>query len=99
MKFQNIIIIITLNPVYFSYFVKIPQWFGLSTLWGRYSLDLSKVYDFKFHIFVHPIFGKDTFGLNYMLKDALFDFHFFQNILDSFFIVTQKKKKTIFKLK
>ncbi len=36
------------------------------------SLDLSKVYDFKFCIFVCPGFWKDTFGLNYMSKDALF---------------------------
>jgi hypothetical protein len=48
------------------------------------SLDLSKVYDFKFCIFVHPDFLKDTFGLNHMSKDALFDFNFFQNILDFF---------------
>jgi hypothetical protein len=36
-------------------------------------VDLSKVYDFKCHIFVHPNFWKDTFGFNYMSKDALFD--------------------------
>jgi hypothetical protein len=41
----------------------------------HYSLDLSKVYDFKFHIFLSPNFWKDTFGLNYMSKDVLFDFH------------------------
>jgi len=39
----------------------------------KYYLDLSKVYDFKFCIFVHPNFWKDTFGFNYMSKDALFD--------------------------
>jgi hypothetical protein len=37
-------------------------------------MDLSKVYDFKFHIFVCFYFFKDTFGLNYMSKDALFHF-------------------------
>jgi hypothetical protein len=37
-------------------------------------LDLSKVYNFKFCIFVCPNFWKNTFGLNYMLNNALFDF-------------------------
>jgi len=47
-------------------------------------LDLSKVYDFKFRIFVRPNFLKDTFGPNYMSKDTLFDFYIFQNALDFF---------------
>ncbi len=46
-----------------------------------FSLDLSIIYDFKFHIFVCPNW-KDTFGFNYISKDALFDFHFFQKIFD-----------------
>jgi hypothetical protein len=33
-----------------------------------YSLELSKVHDFNFCIFVCPNFWKDTFGLNYMSK-------------------------------
>jgi hypothetical protein len=34
----------------------------------NYSLELSKVYDFNFRIFVCPSFWKDTFGLNYTSK-------------------------------
>jgi hypothetical protein len=36
-------------------------------------MDLSRVYDFRFCIFVHPNFWIDTFGLNYMSKDAMFE--------------------------
>jgi hypothetical protein len=53
------------------------------------SLDLSRAYDFKFPIFVCLNFWK---GLNYTSKDALFGFHFFQNVFDFFKTVTKKKK-------
>ncbi len=37
----------------------------------EYSLNLFRVYDFHFRIFVHPNFWKDTFGhTNYLSKDA-----------------------------
>jgi hypothetical protein len=38
----------------------------------NFYLDLFRVYDFNFHIFVRPNFFKDTFGFNYMSKDAFF---------------------------
>jgi hypothetical protein len=62
-----------------------------------YSLNLSRVYDFKYRIFVHPNFWKDTFGLNYTAKDALFDFHFFQNFYSK--IGKHRQKQTRIKAK
>jgi len=88
MKFQNNF----KKNIKSSYFVKISQWFGLSILWGRYYMDLSRIYDFKFGIFA-LFFEKMHLYFITCQKMCCFNFIFFKTFLIFILTITKKKKR------